>query len=191
MSDEEELAHALSMSMRAPDEEDGSAERLAEQVAEICGCPIQKALAAVQVAGPGGLELAVELALGDDLPAAATPHVRHKLVCLVRTDLGMGVGKVAAQVAHAVLGAYRAATLQSPSAIEEWSLQGEPTIVLQVPGFPELGALLSAARAQGLVTHMVADAGRTQVASGTETVGCVGPGPADEIDKVTGALSLL
>ena len=33
--------------------------------------------------------------------------MNFKMVLVVRTDLGMGVGKIAAQVGHAVLGAYK------------------------------------------------------------------------------------
>ena len=55
----------------------------------------------------------------------------------------------------------------------------------------ELKRLLSSAAAQGLCTYCVADAGRTQVAPGTETVGCIGPAPVSRIDAVTGHLQLL
>lgn len=32
---------------------------------------------------------------------------RFKMVCVVRMDLKMGIGKIAAQTGHAVLGAYK------------------------------------------------------------------------------------
>ena len=41
--------------------------------------------------------------------AAPLQAVPHKMVALVRSDLGMGLGKVAAQVSHATLGAYKRA----------------------------------------------------------------------------------
>ena len=115
----------------------------------------------------------------------------RKLVALVRTDLGMSAGKVAAQVAHGVLAAYRTAQRHDSHGLEQWLDAGEPTIVLQVASQQQLHELLEAARAQGLPTHCVADAGRTQVAPGSETVGCVGPAAVDAIDVVTGRLSLL
>lgn len=32
---------------------------------------------------------------------------RFKMICIARMDLKMGIGKIAAQVGHAVLGAYK------------------------------------------------------------------------------------
>ena len=40
-------------------------------------------------------------------------------------------------------------------------------------------------------TERVADAGRTEVAAGSVTVGTIGPANNSEIDVVTGGLSLL
>ena len=46
------------------------------------------------------------------------------------------------------------------------------------------------AASMGLPTCLVADAGRTEVAPGTETVLGVGPGEVSVVDQITGALSL-
>ena len=54
---------------------------------------------------------------------------RYKLVFLVRTDLGMGVGKIAAQVGHATLGAYKQS---SANILAKWEETGQAKIVLQV-----------------------------------------------------------
>ena len=83
-------------------------ESLVAQVMEITMCAREAAVAAVEAAGPGGLELAIEIVLTSTgaQPAPSSDTERTKLVCLVRRDLGMGVGKVAAQVSHASLGAY-------------------------------------------------------------------------------------
>lgn len=43
----------------------------------------------------------------------------------------------------------------------------------------------------GLPTYIVHDAGRTQIAAGSQTVLAIGPGPKTTIDRVTGHLSLL
>ena len=116
-----------------------------------------------------------------------------KQVVLVRQDLGMGVGKVAAQVAHASLGAYKAAARRSDcaEALAAWEASGEATIVLKVDDHEQLEQLLNQADALGLVSSRIADAGRTEVAPGTVTVGAIGPALSSRIDEVTGRLSLL
>ena len=108
---------------------------------EVCGCSAETARQALSIAGPGGIELTIELALGGGLEPARPPQdQQYKCVCLVRTDLGMGVGKIAAQVSHATLGAYRDACTSNSDAVRAWSECGEPTIVLQVPSLAELDA---------------------------------------------------
>lgn len=199
-SDDEAAAIALSLTLNgepstavtpaapAPSEAESG---LVAQVMEFAGCSAELARSAVNAAGPDGpdaLELAVTLALSGDVQLPVGPH---KAVCLVRRDLGMGAGKVAAQVAHAALGVYRLAAERSPGMLEHWVGDGEAIIVLGVDSVAELKTLLSKAAAQGLCTYCVADAGRTQVAAGTETVGCIGPAPVHKIDVVTGHLSLL
>ncbi len=62
---------------------------------------------------------------------------------------------------------------------------------LQVADLPAMQAIERAARARGLPTHFIADAGHTQVPSGSVTVLAIGPAPAHLIDAVTGALKLL
>ena len=117
------------------------------QVMEFAGCSEGVALAALEAAGPSGWETAVSLALemaGDPAfqprfsaadVAPPPPRSPTKVVCLVREDLGMGVGKIAAQVSHAVLGALRraiAAGDRLAPVVQEWQVTGETTIVLQV-----------------------------------------------------------
>jgi PTH2 family peptidyl-tRNA hydrolase len=69
--------------------------------------------------------------------------------------------------------------------------QGQAKVVLQVRDQAEMHELERRARAQGVSTHIVADAGRTQVASGSETVLAVGPAPVHIVDAITGHLKLL
>jgi len=74
-----------------------------EQVMQVCGCSREAAERAVEAAGPGGVDLAVDFVLSTmsthtSLPSGFdAPPQPAKLVCLVRKDLGMGTGKVAAQ----------------------------------------------------------------------------------------------
>jgi peptidyl-tRNA hydrolase len=102
-----------------------------------------------------------------------------KAVLVVRTDLKMGPGKVAAQCVHAALGLVREAQQRAPLQLQQWEESGEATVVLRVDGGkPALDALRAAAEAAGLITHTVADAGRTQVEAGSQTVMAIGPAGA-------------
>jgi PTH2 family peptidyl-tRNA hydrolase len=110
-----------------------------------------------------------------------------KQAIAVRTDLGMGTGKVAAQVAHASLQAHEKA---DDDIAGEWRASGAKKIVLKASGETELRELADAARRERLPHALVTDAGHTQVAPGTLTALAVGPGTENIVDKVTGELSL-
>ncbi|XP_070572265.1 peptidyl-tRNA hydrolase 2, mitochondrial-like [Ptychodera flava] len=113
-----------------------------------------------------------------------------KLVLVVRTDLKMGKGKVAAQCSHAAVSAYKKLGRINRELLEDWEYNGQPKVVVKAPDEETLAALLQHARALQLVTAIIQDAGRTQIAPGSKTVLAVGPGPADLVDKVTGHLKL-
>lgn len=51
--------------------------------------------------------------------------------------------------------------------------------------------LAEKASASGLPSYIVCDAGRTQIAAGSQTVLAVGPAPKSAVDAVTGHLKLL
>jgi PTH2 family peptidyl-tRNA hydrolase len=55
----------------------------------------------------------------------------------------------------------------------------------------ELAELQAKAISLGLVAQVIADAGRTQIASGSHTVLGIGPAPKSAIDAVTSHLKLL
>lgn len=115
--------------------------------------------------------------------------VAEKLVLLVRTDLDMSRGKIAAQAAHAAVMAVLATRGSSDCAA--WLGEGQPKVVLRVSGEQELSRLATAARAAGLPVELVRDAGRTQLAPGTPTCCAIGPAESSRIDALTGSLSLL
>jgi peptidyl-tRNA hydrolase len=112
-----------------------------------------------------------------------------KLALLVRTDLGMGRGKIAAQAAHAAV----EAVLRSYCGAEfaGWLRDGQPKVVLRVGSEEELSEVCAAAEAAGLPVAVIRDAGRTQVQAGAVTCCAIGPAAEDRIDQVTGGLSLL
>ncbi|XP_014209461.1 peptidyl-tRNA hydrolase 2, mitochondrial [Copidosoma floridanum] len=112
-----------------------------------------------------------------------------KLVLIVRNDLKMGKGKVAAQCAHAAVAAYKQAT-KHPSILKAWQNCGQTKIALKCDNETEMLSLYEAAKAIGLLSYVVRDAGQTQVAPGSLTVCSVGPGPCETIDEITGHLKL-
>ncbi|KAI5624352.1 peptidyl-tRNA hydrolase 2, mitochondrial [Silurus asotus] len=113
-----------------------------------------------------------------------------KMVLVVRTDLKMGKGKVAAQCSHAAVSAYKQVKRRNPELLKQWEYYGQPKVVLKVPDEDSLLELLSHAREVGLSVSLIQDAGRTQIAPGSRTVLGVGPGPAGLVDTVTGHLKL-
>jgi peptidyl-tRNA hydrolase len=60
------------------------------------------------------------------------------MVIVVRADLGMSAGKIAAQSVHAALAAYRHAQEKMPSSLRAWEGQGAATICLQCSGDEQL-----------------------------------------------------
>ncbi|HEY2551057.1 MAG TPA: aminoacyl-tRNA hydrolase [Streptosporangiaceae bacterium] len=113
----------------------------------------------------------------------------HKLVLLVRTDLAMGRGKIAAQAAHAAVAAALAGLGRSDC--DAWLAQGQPMVVLRSDSADALSQTAAAASAVGLPVEIISDAGRTQVPSGTPTCCAIGPAEAARLDEVTGRLPLL
>jgi len=114
-----------------------------------------------------------------------------KQVIVVRRDLRMGTGKVAAQVAHAAVAAVERVARGHRDWLAGWWADGQPKVVLQVPGAPELDEVGARAGRAGLPVTVVYDRGLTQVPAGTATCLAIGPAPADAIDAVTGDLRLL
>ncbi|KAL1839761.1 hypothetical protein VTJ49DRAFT_1184 [Mycothermus thermophilus] len=146
------------------------------------------------------------------------PNEECKLVLVVRTDLGMSKGKIAAQCSHATLACYktllrRAAqaqqaqqtaqtrqTLQNQALdsaamaariLRQWERFGQAKVAVQIKGEEEMLALQRRARSLGVTAEVIMDAGRTQIASGSRTVLGVGPAPKRIVDLVTGGLKLL
>ena len=111
-----------------------------------------------------------------------------KQVIVVRQDLQLPKGKLAAQVAHASVTCYSKAGILKRN---KWLKLGMKKIVLKVKDVKELKKLHQCARDRGLVTAMIADAGKTVVEAGTIT--CLGIGPDEEsaIDEITGDLQML
>jgi len=124
----------------------------------------------------------------------------YKMVFVVNSELGMGVGKIAAQVAHAALGLNRL-LLQKEEEMDAESdelgplafweeYDGEKKICLKGESTQHLLDLKNQMSNSGLECYLVRDAGHTQVAAGSVTV-LSGFGKECDLNKVTGKLKLL
>ena len=119
------------------------------------------------------------------------PEFELKQAIAVRTDLKMGKGKLATQVAHASVSAAEEARKRNFELWEKWWKEGQCKVVLKVKTLPELLDLETEARQMRLPHSLIRDRGLTQIPPATIT--CLGIGPAltRKIDKITGKLQLL
>jgi PTH2 family peptidyl-tRNA hydrolase len=113
------------------------------------------------------------------------------MVLVVRGELRLTAGKAAVQVAHAAVMLVELARKRHAVTLDAWLAQGQMKIALVAPTLDDMDRLFRLARAKGLPTVLVEDAGFTEVPPGTKTVLGIGPGRAEEIDPVTGSLPLL
>ncbi|MEM3012869.1 MAG: peptidyl-tRNA hydrolase Pth2 [Candidatus Hadarchaeales archaeon] len=116
---------------------------------------------------------------------------RYKQVMVVREDLPMSRGKLAAQVAHGAVLGVEECRRKREEWFREWMEEGQKKVVVSAPGEGELRELLREARELGLPAGLVEDAGLTELPPGTVTVLAVGPAPSELVDRVTGKLPLL
>jgi PTH2 family peptidyl-tRNA hydrolase len=112
-----------------------------------------------------------------------------KLALIVRSDLGMSRGKMAAQAAHGAVLAVSSGV--SKKWLKQWLAMGQTKIVLRAENEEALLRVASEAQAAALPVSLVRDAGRTQIDAGTLTVAAVGPAPAAAVDAITSRLKLL
>jgi PTH2 family peptidyl-tRNA hydrolase len=110
-----------------------------------------------------------------------------KQVIVVRKDLKLSRGKLAAQVAHA---SFSSSQLASRRAVKTWERDGQKKVVLAA-GKQHIMEIKKKCRKLRIPHSLISDAGLTELPSGTVT--CLGIGPADDskIDKLTGSLPLL
>lgn len=116
-----------------------------------------------------------------------------KMVFVVNTELGMGVGKIAAQVGHAVLGLYLALQSGNVQLITDtatWEVNGGRKVVLQGKNADHLVALQMLATENSIPCYSVMDAGLTQIQEGSLTVLALF-GSDEVLEDLTGSLKLL
>ena len=111
-----------------------------------------------------------------------------KQVIVIRTDLKMGKGKIAAQSAHASVSAMEKV---KKSDVEKWKNEGQKKIVLKVSSLEEIMGLKKKCADAKIPCVMIADAGKTQLDPGTITALGIGPDEDEKINKITGNLKIL
>ncbi|KAF2900660.1 hypothetical protein ILUMI_05523 [Ignelater luminosus] len=130
----------------------------------------------------------------DDESTEGQPNslLKYKMVFVVNTALNMGVGKIAAQVAHASLGLYRTLVEYHTmdEAIDSWTYEGEKKIVLKGENHLHLQELQRQAELNNIHSYLVHDAGRTQIPPNSVTVLALF-GEEAMVNNVSGSLQLL
>jgi len=116
---------------------------------------------------------------------------KFKQAIVVRKDLKMGKGKIAAQASHAAVTSCEIARKKFKDWYKAWLKNGQCKIVLKVNSEKELLQLKHDAEKLGLPTALIRDCGLTQVSPGVITCLGIGPAPSELIDKLTGKLKLL
>ncbi|KJA25981.1 hypothetical protein HYPSUDRAFT_36829 [Hypholoma sublateritium FD-334 SS-4] len=111
-----------------------------------------------------------------------------KMVLVVRTDLGMSSGKIAAQ--HAALACYKTLQAKNPIMLRHWERDGQTKVALRCENEEELLLMQAQAQSLNLCARSIQDAGRTQIAAGSRTVLGI-TGPARLVNQITGKLRLL
>lgn len=155
------------------------------------GFGAEQSQVALQAAN-GNVEAAIQMLVADDKSGSGSEvEIELKMICVVRTDLKMSSGKIAAQCVHAALGATRKVERLNPNLLSVWVNSGEKVVCLQVDSRHTLEELHQTALAATLPTYIVYDAGRTEVEAGSATVLSIGPASVDLINAITGHLKLL
>jgi PTH2 family peptidyl-tRNA hydrolase len=124
----------------------------------------------------------------------------YKQVIVLRKDLNMRKGKMAAQAAHASMaailncGTYTEAefSLSLDDRIKPWITGQFKKIVVSVDTEEDLKEIFERAKQEGLITSFIVDSGLTEFNGiPTPTAVAVGPDRSDKIDTVCKHLPLL
>jgi PTH2 family peptidyl-tRNA hydrolase len=116
---------------------------------------------------------------------------KYKQVIVIRSDLEMGKGKIAAQAGHAAVSAAEEARKHFKKMWDAWFDEGQCKIVVKVDSEQELLKLEDEVKKSRLPYALISDRGLTQLDPGTITCLAIGPAPSLEVDKITGKLALL
>lgn len=114
-----------------------------------------------------------------------------KQIIVVRTDIKMSKGKIAAQAGHAAVSAAEYARKNRPEWWSPWINEGQCKIAVKVSSEQEILELEKKARNVNLPIALIVDRGLTELPPETITCLGIGPAPSNKIDVVTGNLRLL
>lgn len=119
-------------------------------------------------------------------------NMNTKLIYCVRNDLKMGKGKIASQCCHGTFEIYENNIKKKKSnMITLWKSTGQAKIILKINSEKEMYKLKKNAEDLKMCTHIVCDAGHTQVSQGSNTVLIIGPDYESRLNQITGHLKLL
>lgn len=116
---------------------------------------------------------------------------KYKQAIVLRSDLGMSKGKIAAQSGHAAVAAAEEARRKYSKWWDAWLKEGQCKIAVKVGSERELLELERETRELGLPCALITDRGLTELPPGTVTCLGIGPAPSNKVDEITGQLSLL
>jgi peptidyl-tRNA hydrolase, PTH2 family len=116
------------------------------------------------------------------------PEFRYKQCLVIRNDIRMSCGKRCAQAGHAAIGAYNNAPKELRKA---WLAEGQKKVVLKSNDERTLFELKVMAEHAGISTSLIQDAGMTEIPPGTITALGLGPAKSEDLDRITGSLTLL
>ncbi len=115
----------------------------------------------------------------------------YKMVIVTRKDLKLSSGKLAAQVAHAAVACAFSTKKNNSKWFNKWQNEGGKKAIVKVDCVEDFFSLKEKAEQLKIGTHIIEDAGHTEIPAGTKTVLGLGPAPSNIIDQVTGDLPLL
>lgn len=115
---------------------------------------------------------------------------KYKQVIVLRVDLEMSEGKIAAQAGHAAVSAAEEARKRNPDWWNAWIKEGQCKIAVKAHSKQELLELEKKAKKLKMPSALITDRGLTELPPGTITCLGIGPAPSSQVDKITGALNL-
>ncbi len=114
----------------------------------------------------------------------------YKQIIIVRKDLDISKGKIAAQVAHAAVEAYITTLHKNPEFASSWLETGQKKVVLKIDTKKELLMLFETIK-NIFPCALIKDAAHTQLKEPDITCLGIGPIPETKIDKFTSKYKLL